>query len=57
MHGLVKGLWLAMLRLLRCNPFFHGGYDPVPQPKDGRVISKRERFEDNHDLERPKSKS
>lgn len=25
-----KGLLLASWRLLRCNPFSHGGFDPVP---------------------------
>ena len=29
-HGAVKGSGLAAWRLLRCNPFNHGGYDPVP---------------------------
>lgn len=29
-HGPVKGLILASWRLLRCNPFSYGGYDPVP---------------------------
>lgn len=29
-HGALKGSWLAFKRLLRCNPFFPGGYDPVP---------------------------
>ena len=29
-HGAVKGGILAGWRLLRCNPFSHGGYDPVP---------------------------
>ena len=28
-HGVVKGLWRALLRLLRCHPFSRGGYDPV----------------------------
>jgi len=27
--GILRGLVLASWRLLRCNPFSHGGYDPV----------------------------
>ena len=29
-HGAIKGSWMATYRVLRCNPFSHGGYDPVP---------------------------
>jgi uncharacterized protein len=29
--GLLRGLVLAAWRLLRCNPFSHGGFDPVPR--------------------------
>ena len=29
--GVLKGGWLAFWRLLRCNPFCKGGYDPVPE--------------------------
>ena len=28
-HGVWKGCWLAFLRILRCNPFFKGGYGPA----------------------------
>jgi putative membrane protein insertion efficiency factor len=28
-HGPLRGMLLAAWRLLRCNPFSHGGYDPV----------------------------
>jgi putative membrane protein insertion efficiency factor len=27
--GILRGLVLAVWRLLRCNPFSHGGFDPV----------------------------
>ena len=29
-YGLIKGGLLAAWRILRCNPFAKGGYDPVP---------------------------
>ena len=29
-HGLIKGLWLTVKRLLRCHPWGGSGYDPVP---------------------------
>jgi len=29
-YGVLKGGYLAMWRVLRCQPFSRGGYDPVP---------------------------
>jgi len=29
-HGVIKGSWLSVKRILRCNPWSAGGYDPVP---------------------------
>jgi len=29
-HGLLKGLRLAVWRVLRCHPWNDGGHDPVP---------------------------
>ncbi|WP_176754468.1 MULTISPECIES: membrane protein insertion efficiency factor YidD [unclassified Pseudobutyrivibrio] len=29
-YGAIKGGGLALWRIVRCNPFSHGGYDPVP---------------------------
>jgi len=32
-HGASKGGWLTLRRLLRCQPFSRGGFDPVPVPE------------------------
>ena len=30
-HGVIKGLYLGLKRILRCAPWSAGGYDPVPK--------------------------
>ncbi|MBS1514391.1 MAG: membrane protein insertion efficiency factor YidD [Bacteroidetes bacterium] len=32
-HGFFKGFFLSAKRILKCNPFFRGGFDPVPMKK------------------------
>ena len=32
-YGAFKGTFMAIWRILRCNPFCAGGYDPVPEKK------------------------
>ncbi|OBF01321.1 membrane protein insertion efficiency factor YidD [Mycolicibacterium elephantis] len=32
-YGLIKGGWLAVVRLLKCGPWHKGGWDPIPEPK------------------------
>ena len=33
--GALKGGCMTIWRILRCNPFSKGGYDPVPEKKKG----------------------
>jgi uncharacterized protein len=36
-YGILRGLVLSVWRLLRCNPWSHGGYDPVEDQHVFRV--------------------
>lgn len=53
-YGAVRGGLMAFWRILRCNPFSKGGYDPVPDElkKNSmvkmRFTSKKNRNEDNN---------
>ncbi|MDE2311127.1 MAG: membrane protein insertion efficiency factor YidD, partial [Betaproteobacteria bacterium] len=29
-HGVGRGVWLSIKRVMRCNPWNPGGYDPTP---------------------------
>ena len=29
-HGVIKGSFLALWRIIKCNPLHPGGFDPVP---------------------------
>ena len=33
--GVIRGVFMGLLRLLRCNPFARGGFDPVPDNPKG----------------------
>lgn len=30
-YGLIRGGWLAVVRLLKCGPWHRGGWDPIPE--------------------------
>ncbi|MGB9628301.1 MAG: membrane protein insertion efficiency factor YidD [Thermodesulfobacteriota bacterium] len=32
--GIIRGVGLAIKRLIRCHPFHPGGYDPVPEDNE-----------------------
>jgi putative membrane protein insertion efficiency factor len=42
-YGILRGAVLALWRLLRCNPWSYGGYDPVEDQRVFKVGSRVER--------------
>jgi putative membrane protein insertion efficiency factor len=47
-YGILRGSVLAAWRLLRCNPFSHGGYDPVSAQRLFRSRRAATRFPASH---------
>ncbi len=35
--GLIRGIGMALYRLLRCHPWCQGGYDPVPKNSESKT--------------------
>ena len=40
-HGAARGGWLAVRRVARCHPWHDGGFDPVPDVKQGPLRGHR----------------
>ena len=41
-HGFIKGWLLGIWRILRCQPFSDGGFDPIPEVGRWRADPERE---------------
>jgi putative membrane protein insertion efficiency factor len=48
-HGPLKGLYLAIHRILRCHPWGTSGYDPIPPKNNWRKKMWKE-FDDTNNL-------
>ena len=39
-HGIFKGIYLGVKRILRCHPWGESGFDPVPPKQTGKQQQK-----------------
>jgi len=42
-HGMLKGSYLSVNRIIRCNPWNKGGYDPVPDKFKPIIMIRKEK--------------
>jgi len=41
-YGLFRGGWLAAVRLVKCGPWHRGGWDPIPERRQGQRHGRRD---------------
>ena len=41
-YGCIKGTYLTIKRILKCNPWSKGGYDPIPVKNNRHKLHKKE---------------
>ncbi|MCC8467709.1 MAG: membrane protein insertion efficiency factor YidD [Rickettsia endosymbiont of Eriopis connexa] len=39
-HGTLKGLWLTFKRIIKCQPFYNGGHDEVPNSSNNEEVTR-----------------
>jgi len=49
--GLIRGGWLALVRLVKCGPWHRGGWDPIPERREDWRDGVRETALSADDLE------
>ena len=50
-YGLIRGGWLALVRLGKCGPWHRGGWDPIPERREDRCDGVRVNAQTADDLE------
>ena len=56
-RGFFVGFGLTVWRILRCNPFSKGGYDPVPEKRSKKTKTRRKEEDEHTDTIKPEKEN